>query len=341
MLRILPALLIAATLPAQDPSVSQTFRSGVALDLTVRYQAATWGGGKEDQALGQLRTRGPVTLDKQRVERGSHDLSVGTRSGKPALIIQSTRAGGATVECQLATKGNGKATRLSLALLPDTDPATASLVVWLGGKVATLEVKSAPRQGADDPALVKIHDHIKGLKINRDDPEWKLKLSMPPRLPFSEGKTYYWHMVTNVGEIAVKLMPTVAPMHVSSTVFLAESGYYDNIKFHRVIPGFMAQGGCPVGDGRGHPGYKYNGEFDAAVTHDRHGLLSMANAGPGTDGSQFFLTFGPTRHLDGKHTIFGEVTGGRDTLDVLEQSGTRSGRPTRDLEILESYVTVE
>ena len=211
----------------------------------------------------------------------------------------------------------------------------------LGGKGATGAGTAAPGQGADDPALVKIHDHIKGLKINRDDPEWKLKLSMPPRLPFSEGKTYYWHMVTNVGEIAVKLMPTVAPMHVSSTVFLAESGYYDNIKFHRVIPGFMAQGGCPVGDGRGHPGYKYNGEFDAAVTHDRHGLLSMANAGPGTDGSQFFLTFGPTRHLDGKHTIFGEVTGGRDTLDVLEQSGTRSGRPTRDLEILESYVTVE
>ncbi len=102
----------------------------------------------------------------------------------------------------------------------------------------------------------------------------------------------------------------------------------------------MAQGGCPLGSGTGGPGYKYAGEFEASIRHDRPGLLSMANAGPGTDGSQFFITFVPTPHLDGKHTIFGEVTEGMDTLKALEQRGSRSGTPTEPLVMTKTTIEV-
>ncbi len=111
---------------------------------------------------------------------------------------------------------------------------------------------------------------------------------------FDANKDYFWILETNKGNIKIKLMPNVAPMHVTSTMFLTEKGFYDGTMFHRVIPGFMAQGGDPLGTGTGGPGYKYAGEFNANVKHDRPFLVSMANAGPNTDGSQFFITFVPT-----------------------------------------------
>jgi cyclophilin family peptidyl-prolyl cis-trans isomerase len=104
----------------------------------------------------------------------------------------------------------------------------------------------------------------------------------------------------------------------------------------------MAQGGCPLGTGTGGPGYKYAGEFDPAVRHDKPGLLSMANAGPGTDGSQFFLTFVPTPHLNGKHTIFGEVVEGMDTLKELEKRGSSpSGRTSEKLFMKKTTIEVK
>ena len=135
-------------------------------------------------------------------------------------------------------------------------------------------------------------------------------------------------MRTSHGELLIRLMPDIAPMHVTSFAYLARLGYYDGLAFHRIIPEFMAQGGCPLGKGTGGPGYQFDGEFHANVRHDRPGLLSMANAGPGTDGSQFFLTFVATPWLDGKHSIFGEVVEGRDVLARLEQCGSPSGRTT-------------
>ena len=106
-------------------------------------------------------------------------------------------------------------------------------------------------------------------------------------------------------------------------MFLTEKGFYDGTIFHRVIPDFMAQGGDPLGTGTGGPGYQYAGEINPNVKHDRPYLLSMANAGrPNTDGSQFFITFKPTPWLDGKHTIFGEVVEGQDTVKKLEAAGT-------------------
>jgi len=193
----------------------------------------------------------------------------------------------------------------------------------------------------NDPALKACDDFVAEKKIDTTKARWRTELPKPPKLPFDPGRTYYWKIETNVGAMKLKLMPDVAPMHASSTVFLARLGFYDGLKFHRVIEKFMAQGGCPLGIGTGGPGYKYDGEFDRNVRHDRPGLLSMANAGPGTDGSQFFITFVPTPHLDGKHTIFGEVTEGMDTLEALEQRGTRSGATSEPLVMKKTTIEVE
>lgn len=158
------------------------------------------------------------------------------------------------------------------------------------------------------------------------DVSWKTKLQKPELMTFDADTDYYWVLETNKGTITIKLMPEVAPMHVTSTVFLTEKGFYDNLIFHRVISGFMAQGGCPLGTGSGGPGYNYGSECKPDVKHDRPYLLSMANTNaPNSDGSQFFLTFVPTPHLDGKHTIFGEITEGKDVMKKLEAAGSPSG----------------
>ncbi|MHC4642819.1 MAG: peptidylprolyl isomerase [Planctomycetota bacterium] len=167
---------------------------------------------------------------------------------------------------------------------------------------------------------------------------WKLQLKKPELMKFDSNKDYFWILETNKGTIQIKLMPKVAPMHVTSTVFLTKKGFYDGITFHRVIPGFMAQGGCPLGTGTGGPGYKYAGEFDPNLKHDKPYLLSMANAGPGTDGSQFFLTFKATPWLDGKHTIFGEIVSGQDVMKKLEAAGGPNGKPKEQLVITKARI---
>jgi cyclophilin family peptidyl-prolyl cis-trans isomerase len=193
----------------------------------------------------------------------------------------------------------------------------------------------------EDKAIKQIDEQIANAGINKDDGAWKTKLPKPKVVEFSPDKSYFAVMKTNKGNVRIKLMPETAPMHVTSLIYLARAGFYDDLTFHRVITGFMAQGGCPLGTGTGGPGYKFDGEFDRSVKHDRPGLLSMANAGPGTDGSQFFLTFVPTPWLDGKHTIFGEAQGDASTktLKALEANGSRSGKTTAPL-LLES-VTIE
>jgi len=168
--------------------------------------------------------------------------------------------------------------------------------------------------------------------------EWKMNLTKPELRQFDPAREYFWVLETNKGVIKIKLMPNVAPMHVTSTMFLTEKGFYDGTIFHRVITGFMAQGGDPTGTGTGGPGYKYAGEFDPKVKHDRPYLLSMANAGPNTDGSQFFLTFVPTPWLDGKHTIFGEVVEGQAVVKKLEAAGSESGRTKEELKIVKARI---
>jgi len=182
---------------------------------------------------------------------------------------------------------------------------------------------------------------IAGKKIDREASGWRKKLPKPPAFPMEAGRTYYWDLETSHGNLRVKLMPEIAPMHVSSTIYLTRLGFYDGLVFHRVITGFMAQGGCPDGSGMGGPGYKYDGEFSPKAKHDRGGLLSMANAGPGTDGSQFFLTFVPTAWLDGKHSIFGEVQQGGDTLKALEKRGSKSGATSERLTLKKATIAIE
>jgi peptidyl-prolyl cis-trans isomerase B (cyclophilin B) len=124
---------------------------------------------------------------------------------------------------------------------------------------------------------------------------------------------------TSRGTIFVKLFPEHAPITVLNFVNLVRRGYYDGLKFHRVIEDFMIQGGDPNGTGTGGPGYQFKDEFTAALKHDKPGMLSMANAGPGTNGSQFFITHVPTPWLDRKHTIFGAVTIGQDVVDAIQK----------------------
>jgi peptidyl-prolyl cis-trans isomerase B (cyclophilin B) len=119
------------------------------------------------------------------------------------------------------------------------------------------------------------------------------------------------HIATARGTIHVRLTPKETPMTVANFVNLARRKYYDGLSFHRVIPDFMIQGGCPLGTGTGGPGYRFEDEIVPTLRHGR-GVLSMANAGPGTNGSQFFITHVPTRWLDGKHTVFGQVVGPED-----------------------------
>ena len=123
-------------------------------------------------------------------------------------------------------------------------------------------------------------------------------------------------METNKGTIRLDLYPEETPMTVANFVNLVQHGFYDGLKFHRVIPNFMIQGGCPQGTGTGSPGYRFGDEFVPELRHDAPGKFSMANAGPGTNGSQFFITHVPTPHLDGAHTVFGAVQGDDDQAVV-------------------------
>jgi cyclophilin family peptidyl-prolyl cis-trans isomerase len=187
-----------------------------------------------------------------------------------------------------------------------------------------------------------------GSRVDKSVATWRYRLPQPPSVTFPAGRSYFWNLTTSAGDIRIRLMPDVAPMHVASTIYLTQLGYYDGLHFHRVITGFMAQGGCPFSEdpkneraGTGGPGYKYAGEFSPAVKHTKGGLLSMANAGPGTDGSQFFITFKPTSWLDGKHTIFGEVVDGMEAVRAIEQLGSASGKPSQPIRLISARITAE
>ena len=192
-----------------------------------------------------------------------------------------------------------------------------------------------------DTAIKQTDTFITKQVIDKTDPTWKTTLEKPPLLTFSPDKEYFWELETNHGNFTIKLFDDAAPMHVSSTLYLTKLGFYDGLSFHRVIPGFMAQGGDPIGNGSGYPGYRYEGEFESQLSHDQPGMLSMANAGPGTDGSQFFITFKPTPFLDGKHTVFGQVVSdSTQTLTTFETLGSRSGRTKEPVTIIKATIRV-
>ena len=132
-------------------------------------------------------------------------------------------------------------------------------------------------------------------------------------------RTYKAVIETGKGSIEIELFPEHAPKTVNNFVFLARDGFYDDVTFHRVIADFMIQGGDPTGSGRGGPGYRFEDEFAGNPLRHERGVISMANAGPGTNGSQFFITHGPQPHLDGRHTVFGKVSKGLDVVDAIQQ----------------------
>ena len=136
----------------------------------------------------------------------------------------------------------------------------------------------------------------------------------PPPLTINPDASYTATFKTAKGDIVVELFAKQVPNTVNNFVLLARDGFYDNITFHRVIADFMARGGDPTGTGRGDPGYKFADEFDPSLRHDKPGILSMANSGVDTNGSQFFITHVPTPHLDDKHSVFGRVTEGMDVV---------------------------
>ncbi len=231
--------------------------------------------------------------------------------------------------CSLASCGDDSATKPAN---PPANPTEKSDVT-----------PEAPKANPTDPQspLQELTRFAETQKVDKTKQNWKFTLPKPPQVAFAAGHDYFWNLATNVGNIKIKLMPSVAPMHVSSTIYLTQLGFYDGLPFHRVITDFMAQGGDPRGNGSGGPGYQYAGEFDKKVRHDRPGLLSMANAGAGTDGSQFFITFKPTSWLDDKHTIFGEVVEGMEAVRRLESFGSARGETSQQLLIERATITVQ
>ncbi len=160
--------------------------------------------------------------------------------------------------------------------------------------------------------------------------------SKPPEMVIDPEKSYQATIETDKGNIVVDLFTDKAPKTVNNFVFLAREGFYDDTIFHRVIKDFMAQAGDPTGTGTGGPGYRFGDEFDSSLKHDKPGILSMANAGPNTNGSQFFITHVPTPWLNGKHTIFGQVVDGMDVLmSIPERDPNKRNAPAVKIKTIE------
>ncbi len=165
-------------------------------------------------------------------------------------------------------------------------------------------------------ALAALTLAITGCSADKTQEE-PMTYSEPPPMTIDTNKDYTATIVTQKGELSVELFAADVPVTVNNFVFLAKEGFYDNTPIHRVEPGFVIQAGDPTGTGRGGPGY----QFEDEIASHKHvtGSLSMANAGPNTNGSQFFITFAPQPHLDGKHTVFGQLTAGMDIMQTIRK----------------------
>ena len=152
----------------------------------------------------------------------------------------------------------------------------------------------------------------------------------PPEMTLDPEKDYHANLVTEKGTVRIRLFAREAPQTVNNFVFLAREGYFDGTTFHRVIEGFMAQGGDPTGTGAGGPGYRIMDEFHPDLRHDKPGILSMANRGPDTGGSQFFITHVATPWLDDRHAVFGEVVEGMEVINALRERDPQTDREPGD-----------
>jgi cyclophilin family peptidyl-prolyl cis-trans isomerase len=152
------------------------------------------------------------------------------------------------------------------------------------------------------------------------------KYAAQPAMSIDKNKKYSAIFKTEKGEFEVELYADKVPNTVNNFVFLARDHFYDNVTFHRVIHGFMAQAGDPTGNGTGGPGYRFPDEFHPSLRHTGPGILSMANSGPNTNGSQFFVTYGPTPHLDNRHSVFGKVVRGMEVVQGIPERDPRMAK---------------
>jgi cyclophilin family peptidyl-prolyl cis-trans isomerase len=206
---------------------------------------------------------------------------------------------------------------------------------WIGGVVGVVIVLIViwavflnPGRGASSEAEVV---PAANPAMPADPPARDGMYTEAPPMTIDPAKQYIATIETEKGNIVAELYADKVPNTVNNFVFLAREGFYDNTTFHRVIAGFMAQAGDPTGTGMGGPGYRFADEFDAALTHEGPGILSMANAGPGTNGSQFFITFAATPHLDGRHSVFGKVIEGVDVLNAISLRDPQTAATPGDL----------
>tara|TARA_R110002072_G_scaffold241027_4_gene399600 strand:- start:21958 stop:22965 length:1008 start_codon:yes stop_codon:yes gene_type:complete len=211
-------------------------------------------------------------------------------------------------------------------------------------KGSTQKEQKAPKDDSKTAKdkVIRALDKFRKRKAKTKGNNWRTRLPQPPVQKFDAKLQYRWHVDTSVGPLVITLLPEAAPNHVTSVIFLARCGFYDGLQFPRVLKGFMAQGGSPTNTQSGDPGYTMDGEFLTKQKHDKPGALSAANSGPGTDGSQFFLTFVPTPHLDGLHTVHGFVTEGQKTLKAIESLGVKEdGQPLKEkVTILRTWIRV-
>ena len=177
------------------------------------------------------------------------------------------------------------------------------------------------------------------LSKQEDQAAPRLSWSEPPAMAIDTTKEYYATIVTEIGEIKIQLFADKAPKTVNNFVFLARQGYYDNTTFHRVIAGFMAQAGDPTGTGTGGPGYTFEDEFHPDLRHNGPGVLSMANRGANTNGSQFFITYSAQEQLDGAHAVFGQVVEGMEVATSLTVRQPDDANPAPGTKIL--TITIE
>jgi peptidyl-prolyl cis-trans isomerase B (cyclophilin B) len=191
------------------------------------------------------------------------------------------------------------------------------------------------------PVLEVIGAYVAEHPVDKADPGWKTNVPRPPVVKFNPSKSYYWYLYTSEGALKIELEPKWAPRRVAATIYLTEIGFYDGLTFHRVIPKFMAQGGDPLGTGAGGPGFNYPSEINRKARHSKRGVVSMANAGPRSEGSQFFILFDAAENLDEKHTVFGKVVEGFGTLRALENYGSESGEPRKVVTIKRAEIRVE
>jgi cyclophilin family peptidyl-prolyl cis-trans isomerase len=211
--------------------------------------------------------------------------------------------------------------------------------VWQASCASDPEPKTrasgASTGGAPIPSAIdSIDAMIAAHPVDTSRPDWREQVPRPAPVRFPPDRRYYWFLETSEGPLKIELLDETAPRHVGAMMYLTRLGFFDGLTFHRIIPGFMAQGGDPTGTGSGGPGFRYSGEFPrGAPKHDERGVVSMANAGPRTDGSQFFILFKEASHLNGKHTVFGRVVEGLGTLHGIEARGSQSGEPSRPVRI--------